>query len=40
MPHGEHVVLADTGHAVNQERPAEIAQAINHVIDVARQHEA
>jgi pimeloyl-ACP methyl ester carboxylesterase len=40
MPYGEHIVLADTGHAVNQERPAEIAQAINHVIDVARQHEA
>jgi hypothetical protein len=32
MPHGEHVVLADTGHAVNQERPAEIAQALNHVL--------
>jgi pimeloyl-ACP methyl ester carboxylesterase len=36
MPSGEHVVLADTGHAVNQERPAEVAQAINQVIDAAR----
>ena len=36
VPGGEHVVLPDTSHAVNQERPAEIAQAINHIIDAAR----
>jgi len=28
LPAGQHVVLADTTHAMNQERPAEIAEAI------------
>lgn len=28
LPAGRHVVLADTTHAVNQERPAELAEAI------------
>ncbi len=32
VPRGTHVVLADTSHATNQERPAEIAAAINRVI--------
>jgi pimeloyl-ACP methyl ester carboxylesterase len=36
IPRGKHVVLAGTSHAVNQERPAEIAQAINHIIDTVR----
>jgi pimeloyl-ACP methyl ester carboxylesterase len=35
-PNGEHIVLADTSHAVNQERPAEIAAAINRLIEGAR----
>jgi alpha-beta hydrolase superfamily lysophospholipase len=35
VPNGEHVVLAGTTHAVNQERPAEIAQAINRIIGTA-----
>jgi len=29
----EHIILADTSHAMNQERPAEIAAAINRVLD-------
>jgi pimeloyl-ACP methyl ester carboxylesterase len=29
---GRHIVLADTDHTVNQERPAEIAEAINSII--------
>jgi pimeloyl-ACP methyl ester carboxylesterase len=33
LPGGEHVVLADSDHALNQERPAEIARAITRVID-------
>ena len=28
LPAGRHVVLADTSHAMNQERPAELAEAI------------
>jgi len=28
LPSGRHVVLADTTHAMNQERPAELAEAI------------
>jgi pimeloyl-ACP methyl ester carboxylesterase len=28
LPAGQHVVLADTTHAMNQERPAELAEAI------------
>lgn len=31
VPNGEHIVLADTSHAINQERAAEIAEAINRV---------
>lgn len=33
IPGGEHIVLADTSHAVNQERPAEIADAISRILD-------
>jgi pimeloyl-ACP methyl ester carboxylesterase len=33
LPNGEHMILADTSHAMNQERPAEIAAAINRVLD-------
>jgi hypothetical protein len=33
LPRGSHAVLADTSHAVNQDRAAEIAEAINHIID-------
>lgn len=36
LPRGKHIVLPDTSHAVNQDRPAEIAQAINHIIDLVR----
>jgi hypothetical protein len=28
LPAGQHVVLAGTTHAMNQERPAELAEAI------------
>lgn len=28
LPAGQHVVLAGTTHAMNQERPAEVAEAI------------
>ncbi len=35
IPNGEHIVLADTSHAMNQERAAEIAEAINRVVDGA-----
>lgn len=40
LPRGEHIVLPGTSHAVNQERPAEIAQAINHIIDLVRASDA
>jgi pimeloyl-ACP methyl ester carboxylesterase len=33
VPNGEHIILADTSHAINQERPTDIAAAINRVID-------
>lgn len=33
---GEHIVLADTSHAINQERPAEIADAINCMLEAVR----
>ena len=33
---GEHIVLADTSHAINQERPAEIAEAINRMVETVR----
>jgi pimeloyl-ACP methyl ester carboxylesterase len=33
VPNREHVILADTDHAINQERPAEIAEAIIRVIE-------
>lgn len=36
VPRGEHIVLPDTSHAVNQERPAEIAAAINRTLDQIR----
>jgi pimeloyl-ACP methyl ester carboxylesterase len=32
VPRGRHIVLADTSHAINQERPGEIAEAIKEVI--------
>jgi pimeloyl-ACP methyl ester carboxylesterase len=33
LPAGQHVVLADTTHAMNQERPAEVAEAIISLLD-------
>jgi pimeloyl-ACP methyl ester carboxylesterase len=36
VPCGQHVVLAGTSHDMNRERPTEIAQAINRVIEAAR----
>lgn len=33
FPRGQHIVLADTSHAVNQERPAEVSGAILGVIE-------
>lgn len=33
VPGARHVVLADTNHAVNQERPAEIAEAVIHMTE-------
>ncbi len=36
IPGGKHIILADTSHAINQERPAEIAEAINHIIEDVR----
>jgi pimeloyl-ACP methyl ester carboxylesterase len=36
VPRGKHIVLADTSHATNQERPAEIAEAVNRVIEEIR----
>jgi len=36
VPNGEHIVLADTSHATNQDRPAEVAEAINRVIEGPR----
>jgi len=32
LPAGQHVVLADTSHAMNQERPAELAEAISSLL--------
>jgi pimeloyl-ACP methyl ester carboxylesterase len=36
VPHGKHVVLADTSHATNQERATEIAEAVNDIIEESR----
>jgi len=36
LPRGKHVVLADTSHAVNQERAGDIAEAIKSVISDIR----
>jgi len=33
VPGGKHIVLADTSHAINQERAAEISETINHIIE-------
>jgi len=33
VPRGEHIVLADTDHAMNQTRAPQIAEAINHIIE-------
>jgi hypothetical protein len=33
------MVLADTSHAINQERPAEIAAAINAIVDASRREQ-
>jgi pimeloyl-ACP methyl ester carboxylesterase len=33
VPRGKHIVLADTSHAINQERPVEIAEAVNRIIE-------
>ena len=35
VPNGEHIVLAGTSHAINQERAAEVAEATNRIIDGA-----
>lgn len=36
IPGAEHIVLADTSHAANQERPVEIADAINRIVESVR----
>ncbi len=36
VPGGQHIVLADTNHAINQERPAEIAESVMHMIEDIR----
>ena len=36
VPLGEHIVLGDTSHAVNQERPAEVAEVINRIVASVR----
>ncbi|HEX2322754.1 MAG TPA: alpha/beta hydrolase [Streptosporangiaceae bacterium] len=36
MQRAEHIVLADTSHAVNQERPGEVADAINRIVESVR----
>jgi len=36
VPRGEHIILADTSHAMNQQRPREIAAAINDVVEHGR----
>jgi pimeloyl-ACP methyl ester carboxylesterase len=33
VPRGHHIVLNDTSHAVNQERPAEVIEAVLRVIE-------
>jgi pimeloyl-ACP methyl ester carboxylesterase len=33
VPRGKHIVLPDTSHAINQERPEVIVDAINNVIE-------
>jgi hypothetical protein len=38
VPRGKHIVLADTSHAINQERAAEIAKTINRVLADIQQH--
>ena len=35
VPRGRHIVLADTSHAINQERPGEIAEAIKEVVGLS-----
>lgn len=37
VPQGTHIVLADTSHATNHERPAEIAGAVNRIIAAIRE---
>jgi hypothetical protein len=36
VPGARHIVLADTNHAVNQERPAEIAETVIHMTEDIR----
>jgi len=36
IPGAEHIVLAHTSHAVNQERPAEIADAVNRILETVQ----
>lgn len=37
VPRGTHVVLANTGHLIPQERPERVAEAINNIIEDLRQ---
>jgi pimeloyl-ACP methyl ester carboxylesterase len=39
VPRGTHVVLADTGHLIPQERPERVAEAINDIIEDIRQQD-
>src|ERR1035438_961105 len=34
VPRGRHIVLAETDHAINQERPDEISRAINQLVSI------
>ncbi len=36
MPQGRHIVLADTSHAINQERPGEIAAAVIEILNTSK----
>jgi pimeloyl-ACP methyl ester carboxylesterase len=35
-PRGTHTILPETGHAIQEERPHEVAAAIAHVVSMAR----
>jgi pimeloyl-ACP methyl ester carboxylesterase len=34
---GEHIIAADTGHAIHQERPEQVAAAVLHAVDHVQQ---